>query len=145
MVWCIFLGDLLGGTQLDHEITKSVPMQRGARSVLRRSVPMQCGARFFLFCGYRSMVQHGLNEGGQKHIYIYITNAILLFFKMKGTPGGATETILKNTICKTRFENECFVRSPGELFGVHLGWSIFWCAQSRCSGGTPKMFKNILR
>ena len=36
----------LGGTQLDHESTKSVPMQRGARSVFCRSVPMQRGARF---------------------------------------------------------------------------------------------------
>ena len=36
----------LGGTQLDHENTKSVPMQRGTRSVLHRSFPMQRGARF---------------------------------------------------------------------------------------------------
>ena len=39
----------LGGTQLDHESTKSVPMQRGARFVLHRSVPMQRGARFAFF------------------------------------------------------------------------------------------------
>ena len=39
----------LGGTQLDHENTKSVPMQRGARSIFCRSVPMQRGARFLIF------------------------------------------------------------------------------------------------
>ena len=32
-----------------HEYSKSVPMQRGARSFLRRSVPMQRGTRF-VFC-----------------------------------------------------------------------------------------------
>ena len=58
----------LGGTQLDHENTKSVPMQRGARSVFCRSVPMQRGARFLLF-GDRSMVQHGVDEG-IKNMYI---------------------------------------------------------------------------
>ena len=36
----------LGGIQLDHENTKRVPMQRGARSVFCRSVLMQRGARF---------------------------------------------------------------------------------------------------
>ena len=64
---------------------------------------------------------------------------------MKGTPGAATQTILKNSICNTQVENECLVRSPGELFGVHLGWSIFWCAQSGCPGGTQKRFKNSLK
>ena len=33
----------------DREYSKSVPMQRGARSVLRRSVLMQRGARFWVF------------------------------------------------------------------------------------------------
>ena len=57
----------LGGTQLDHENTKSVPMQRGARPVFCRSVPMQRGARFLIF-GERSMAQHGVDEG-VKNIY----------------------------------------------------------------------------
>ena len=35
--------------KMDHAETKSVPMQRGVRSVLRRSVPMQRGARFLIF------------------------------------------------------------------------------------------------
>ena len=47
MVWRIW-GDLLGGTQLDPKNAKSIPMQRGARSVFRRSVPMQRGARFLI-------------------------------------------------------------------------------------------------
>ena len=38
----------LGGTQLDHENTKSVPMQRDARFVLCWSTPMQRGDRFLI-------------------------------------------------------------------------------------------------
>ena len=68
----------LGGTQLDHESTKSVPMQRGARSVFCRSVPMQRGARFLIF-GERSTVQHGVDEGVKN---IYKTNAILHIFNL---------------------------------------------------------------
>ena len=63
----------LGGTQLDHKSTKSIPMQRGARSVFCRSVLMQRGARF-LFFGERSMVHHGVERGVKN---IYKTNAIL--------------------------------------------------------------------
>ena len=33
----------------DQKYSKSVPMQRGARSFLRRSVPMQRGTRFLIF------------------------------------------------------------------------------------------------
>ena len=67
----------LGGTQLDHKSTKSIPMQRGARSVFCRSVPMQRGARFLIF-GARSMVQHGVDEGVKN---IYKLNAIMHIFK----------------------------------------------------------------
>ena len=67
----------LGGTQLDHEHAKSVPMQRGARPVFCRSVPMQRGARFFIF-GVRSMVQHGVDEGVKN---IYKISAIMHIFK----------------------------------------------------------------
>ena len=67
----------LGGTQLDHENRKSVPMQRGARSVFCRSVPMQRGARF-LIVGVRSMVQHGVDKGVKN---IYKINAIMHMFK----------------------------------------------------------------
>ena len=63
----------LGGTQLDHKSTKSIPMQRGARPVFCRSVLMQRGARFLIF-GVRSMVQHGVDEGVKN---IYKINAIL--------------------------------------------------------------------
>ena len=92
----------LGGTQLDHENTKSVPMQRGARSVFCRSVPMQRGARF-LFFGDRSMVQHGVDEGVTN---TYKTNAIMHIFNMKCTPGAATKWIPKSKISKTTPENE---------------------------------------
>ena len=92
----------LGGTQLDHENTKSVPMQRGARSVFCRSVPMQRGARFLIF-GERSMVQHGVDEGVNN---IYKTNAILHIFKVKCTSGAATKRIPKSKFCKKTFENK---------------------------------------
>ena len=64
----------LGGTQLDHKSTKSIPMQRGARSDFCRSVLMQRGARFLIF-GVR---QHGVDEGVKN---IYKINAILHIFK----------------------------------------------------------------
>ena len=67
----------LGGTQLDRESTKSVPMQRGARSVFCRSVLMQRGARFFIF-GVRSMVQHVVDERVKN---IYKINAMMHIFK----------------------------------------------------------------
>ena len=54
----------LGGTPLDNENTKSVPMQRGAR---------------FLIFGDRSMVQHGVDEGVNN---IYKTNVILHIFNL---------------------------------------------------------------
>ena len=92
----------LGGTQLDHESTKNVPMQRGARSVFCRSIPMQRGARF-LFFGDRSMVQHGVDEGVKN---IYKTNTKIHIFKVKCTPGAATKWILKSKISKTTPENE---------------------------------------
>ena len=63
----------------------------------------------------------------------------LLIFQMKGTLGAATKCIPKSKKCKICKENKCFVRLPWELFGVHLGWSIFWCAQLGCSNGTPEV------
>ena len=74
-------------------------------------------ALVFGFWGYRSMVQHGLNEGVKN---MYKTNAILHILKMKGTPGAATKTSPKNKMSKNMFKNKCFVRSPWALFGVHL-------------------------
>ena len=67
----------LGGTQLDHKSTKSIPMQHGARSVFCRSIPMQRGARFLIF-GVRSIVQHGVDERVKN---IYKINAIMHIFK----------------------------------------------------------------
>ena len=67
----------LGGTQLDHKSTKSVPMQRGTRSVFCRSIPMQRGARF-LILGERFMVQHGVDEGVKN---IYKISAVMHIFK----------------------------------------------------------------
>ena len=92
----------LGGTQLDHESTKSVPMQRGARSVFCRNIPMQRGARFSFF-GERSMVQHGVDEGVKN---IYKTNAILHIFKVKCTLRATTKWIPMSKMCKKTFENK---------------------------------------
>ena len=140
MFCAIALGALLG-THLDHPNCESVPMQRGARFFFRRSAPMQRGAHFAIFdvpCGAPCWAQ----RGRQKR---YKNNVFLLIFQMKGTLGAATKCIPKSKICKICPENECFVRLPWELFGVHLGWSIFWCAQLGCSNGAPKNFKNILK
>ena len=49
-----FFGDPFFGINLEHEYSKSVPMQRGTRFILRRSVPMQRGTRF-AFCEMRAM------------------------------------------------------------------------------------------
>ena len=116
-------------------------MQRGARFLLRRSAPMQRGARFEIFdvpFGAPCWAQ----QGRQKRCKI---NAFLFIFKMNGTLGAAIKCIPKIKISKIRSENECFVRLPWELFGVHLGWSIFWCVQLGCSNEAPKSFKNMLK
>ena len=128
----------LGGTQLDHENTKSVPMQRGARSVFCRSVPMQRGARFSFF-GERSMVQHGVDEGVNN---IYKTNVLLHIFKVKCTPGAATKWIPKNKILKKRFENECLVRSPGELLGAP-NWTMKTRNAFPCSAALVPFFAGM--
>ena len=86
----------LGGTQLDHENTKSVPMQRGARSVFCRSVPMQRGARFLIF-GERSMVQHGVDEGVKN---IYKANAILHMFNLSARRERPTSGSRRTQIAK---------------------------------------------
>ena len=39
------------------------------------------------------------------------------------TPGAATKWIPKSKKCKKRFENECLVRSPGELLEA-LNWTM---------------------
>ena len=101
----------LGGTQLDHESTKSVPMQRGARSVFCRSVPMQRGARFLIF-GDRSMVQHGVDEGVKN---IYKPNVILHIFNLSACRERPTSGSRRTKFAQKQFENECLVRSPGEL------------------------------
>ena len=76
-MFCAIARGALGGTQLDRKSTKSIPMQRGARSVFCRSIPMQRGARFLIF-GVRSMVQHGVDEGVKN---MYKINAIMHIFK----------------------------------------------------------------
>ena len=84
---------------------------------------MQRGARFAIFdvpFGAPCWAQ----RGRQKR---YEINVCLLIFKMKGTLGAATKWIPKSSMCKICPENECFVRLPWELFGVHLGWSLFVC------------------
>lgn len=131
-----FLGDPSGPSNLrkrSHAAWRSF--------FFRRSAPMQRGAHFAIFdvpCGAPCWAQ----QGRQKR---YKNNAFLTIFQMKGTLGAATKCIPKSKVCKISPENECFVRLPWELFGVHLGWSIFWCAQLGCFNGAPKSFKNMLK
>ena len=100
----------LGGTQLDHENAKSVPMQRGARSVFCRSIPMQRGARFLIF-GERSMVQHGVDEGVKS---IYKTNVILHMINLSARRERPTSGSRRAKFAKRRLKiNEFLVRSPG--------------------------------
>ena len=78
---------------------------------------MQRGAHFAIFdvpCDAPCWAQ----RARQKRCEI---NAFLMIFQMKGTLGAATKCIPKINISKIRPENECFVRLPWELFGVHLG------------------------
>ena len=128
----------LGGTQLDHESTKNVPMQRGARSVFCRSIPMQRGARFFIF-GERSMVQHGVDEGVKN---IYKTNAILHILKTNRKRMARQKRRQKTKIFKNRWKNQYFEHSLWALFGAHLGSPIFWYAQLGCFNGPPIHIKN---
>ena len=100
---------------------------------------MQRGARFAFFdvpFGAPCWAQ----QGRQKR---YKNSAFLLIIQMKGTLGAATKCIPKSKVCKISPENECFERLPWELFGVHLGWSIFWCAQLGRFNGAPKSVKNM--
>ena len=64
---------------------------------------------------------------------------------MKGALGAATKWIPKSKTCKICPENECFVRLLWELFGVHLGWSLFVRAHRGCSNATLKSAKKCLK
>ena len=101
---------------------------------------MQRGARFAIFdvpFGAPCWAQRGRQRR-------YKINAFLFIFKMKGTLGAATKWIPKSNMCKICPENECFVRLPWELFGVHLGWSLFVCARCGCSSGALEKAKKCL-
>ena len=87
-----FLGTSFGGAMW----TKSVPMQRGARFVLRRSAPMQRGAIFSILYG-TSRAPCYAQTGHPKR---YKINVFLLILKMKGTLGAATKWIPKINNCK---------------------------------------------
>ena len=99
---------------------------------------MQRGAHFAILdvpCGALCWAQ----RGRQKR---YKSNAFFMIVQMKGTLGAATKCIPKSKVCKISSENKCFERLPWELLVVHLGWSIFWCAQLGCFNGATKSFKN---
>ena len=112
-----FLGTSFGGAMW----TKSVPMQRGARFVLRRSAPMQRGAHFSIL-HVPSRAPCCAQAGHPKR---YKTNAFLLILKMKGTLGAATTWIRKSKQIKINRKNKCFSQMPWVLFGVHFRWSSF--------------------
>ena len=120
MVWAFF-GDLFLGSHLDHPDAKNVPMQRGARFILRRSAAMQHGAHF-LILHVPSRAQCCAQAGRPKR---YKTNVFLLILTMNGAPGAATKWIPKSKNSKINRKNECFSQMPWGLFGVHFGWSFF--------------------
>ena len=93
-------------------------MQRGARFFVRRSAPMQRDTHFAILdvpCGAPCWAQRGRQKRYKSNDFFFIV------FQMKGTLGAATKCIPKSKHCKIGPENECFVRLPWELFGVHLG------------------------
>ena len=135
------MGDPFGEANLDHMDNKRVPMQRETRCSFLRSVLMQRGAHFATF-DVPGGAPCWAQRARQKR---YEMNGFLMIFHMKGTLGAATKCIPKSKNCKISPENKCSVRLPWELFGVHLGWSIFWCAQIGCFDGPPKSFKNSLK
>ena len=82
------------------------------------------------------MVQHGLHEGVKN---TYKTIAISHMFNVKCTPGAATKWIPKNKISEKRLENECFVRSPGELFEAP-NWTMKTRKAFPCSAALVPFF-----
>ena len=130
----------LGGTQLDQKSTKSIPMQRGARSVFCRSVLMQRGARFLIF-GVRSMVQHGVDEGVKN---IYKTNVILHIFNLRAhrerPPSGSQRTKLANYIGKTIF----LIPPLGPSWATSGGSQKRVLAHNRTKGGSKKTLKPFI-
>ena len=70
-----FWRDPLWGTNLGHEVSKSVPMQRGARSFFRRSAPMQRGACFCFFLapfGALCWAQRGCQKRYKASVFLLI-------------------------------------------------------------------------
>ena len=51
----------------------------------------------------------------------------------------------KNKFVKNPWKYKYFEHSLWALFAVHLGRSIFLCAQLGCSDGAPRSFTNILK
>ena len=69
-----FWGDLLGGTQLDHKNTKSVPIRKTRVPFCAGAFPCSV-ALVFGFGMFLWKVQHGASEGVEN---MYRTNAVLL-------------------------------------------------------------------
>ena len=141
MVWAVFGRSFLGDQSGPSNLRKRSHAAWRSFFFFRRSAPVLRGTHFAIFdvpCGAPCWAQ----RARQKR---YKYNAFLLIFQMTGMLGAATKCIPKSKICKISPENKCSVRLPWELFGVHLGWSIFWCAQLGCSNGPPTNFKNMLK
>ena len=101
---------------------------------------MQRGTHFAILdvpCGAPCWAQ----RGRQKR---YKTNAFFMIFQMKGMLGAATKCIPKSKIYRISPENECFVRLPWELFGVHLGCTIFLARTPLRSDEAPRNIQNSL-
>ena len=116
-------------------------MHRGARFFPVRALPCSVALVLQLLM-FLSVPHVGLSEGVRnvvKSVFFFIV------FRMKGALGAATKWIPNSKTCKICPDNECFVRLLWELFGVHLGWSLFVRAHRGCSNATLKSPKKCLK
>ena len=94
---------------------------------------MQRGARFSILLSFWTCLgapEVGPSGGVETSIKPMLFEGISKLWAIMGILGAAAKSIPKNEIGKICPENECFVRFLGELFGAHLGFSIFWGAHA---------------
>ena len=89
---------------------------------------MQRGARFSILLSFWTCLgapEVGPSGGVETSIKPMLFEGISKLWAIMGILGAAAKSIPKNEIGKICPENECFVRFLPELFGAHLGLSIF--------------------
>ena len=99
---------------------------------------MQRGTRFSIL-GVPLHVQHCPSEGVQN---TYKISDFFYYFQNKGHVRSGRQVDAEQQ--HLRLESECFVRSPWELFGVHLGWTFFLARTPLRSDEAPRNVQNNL-